>query len=144
MGTDERPCMWSCQKISFSLAILSRQHPQFIPRHLLSDETPECVIATLRYIIPCGPCSPQRRFSVGCFQMGHEAAPSSAPIATALQKYGGQQHRGSTSQRCEEKKRPNPACRSHAGLLTHSHSCSPESTAKTQWLHFKPSLPPPK
>lgn len=136
MGTDERPCMWSCQKISFSLAILSRQHPQFIPRHLLSDETPECVMATLRYIIPCGPRSPQRRFSVGCFQMGHEATPSSAPIATAptnteTNNTEDQHHSGA-----KIKKTPKPVYRSHAGLLTHSHSCSPESTAKNPVASF--------
>lgn len=144
MGTDERPCMWSCQKISFSPAILSRQHPQFIPRHLLSDETPECVIATLRYIIPCGPRSPQRRFSVGCFQMGHEATPSSAPIATALQPTDNTEDQHHSGAKKKNKKKTNPACQSHAGLWTHSHSCSPESTAKNQWIHFKPRLLLPK
>lgn len=27
----------------------------------------------LRFIIPFGPCSPQKYFRVGCFQMEHEA-----------------------------------------------------------------------
>lgn len=40
----------------FPFAILSWRHQQIIPRHWLSDETHECVIAMLRFIIPFGPC----------------------------------------------------------------------------------------
>lgn len=50
----------------FPFAILSWQHQQIIPRHWLSDETHECVIVMLRFIIPFGLCSPQKHFHVGC------------------------------------------------------------------------------
>lgn len=41
----------------FPFAILSWQHQRIIPCHWLSDETHECVIAMLHFIIPVGPCS---------------------------------------------------------------------------------------